>query len=360
MDRRAAIQVLSSCVYLPMVRLGNIVTVFDLQSALDSGSSEIIVPIGVNQVTSQINWPHRIVKLVGSGIGLSILEFANGIDIGIRIYGTVLEPINGLIIRDLTIRGAENSDNAPRELIEIGDYVSNVEFSNVEFYWARKSAIRFTAGNFGSGLLIERCSIHDIATRLMIPIDGGAIQGCLHDSRIVGCNFVNTGNSSLHHGIYLTTSIALPIKNILIQNCTLDGPNTRLSSYGGLRENLRVFDNIFKANLTHFYGCDNAIVSRNVFHDCVARLASNNISFHNNNIVRINQAFNGVELILPGNLVDVRHNHFIRLITTQLCFIVVYSGEKHSIADNTFTNASPNMAIRIDSGSALQLNNILN
>lgn len=321
---------------------------FDLQTALDSGASLIDVPPGVSPITAQVNWPRHPVVMRGCGAGVSILEVGS-LPIGIRAYGTEAEPIGGLHIADLTIRGGANDDTAPTELIEIGDYVSGVSFRDVELYWAKKAGVRFTAGVFGSGLLMDGCHVHDIATPQMTAINGGAVQGCLHQSTFRNCRFENTGQTGTHHGLYLSTSIPTPIEDITIEGCLFSGQNTRLSLYGGTRKRVHIRGNIFRVpSWMHVYGCEEAIVQGNIFYDGIPALASPGLLFQGNTIIRTS-GFEGIAVNAPADRVAIIGNRFERRTTVGLCFISVYGGDKHLIKDNVFVNTT------YSSGSALDV-----
>lgn len=349
MNRRAALQTLGVIsTYLPLVRIGSALEVFDLQNMLDSGMSTIDVPLGVTTIINQINWPRRTIVLRGAGMGLSILEINT--PIGIRVYGTQAEPINGLTIENMTFRGPVGVD-LPLELIEIGDYVNQVRLSNVELCYAKKSGLRFTAGVFGSGLIIENCYIHDILFTDQ-TINGGAIQGCLHRSKFTNCYFTNVGQTSLQHALYITSSSLIPIEDITIEDCIFDGFNARLSFYGGTKRRVLVTGNTFKGNLTHFYNCEYLRVTCNTFYDNVPILASPGMAFANNDIYRVNQVFEGIAL--SADKIQVIGNRIYKYIDHGMAFISVYGGNGSVITGNTMINCGlSDFDVRVYAGSGI-------
>lgn len=317
---------------------------FDLQTALDSGAMLIDVPAGVSPITTQVNWPRRPVTLRGCGAGVSVLEVGS-LPIGIRAYGTQAEPITGLRIADLTIRGTANDESAAVELIEIGDYVNGVTFGDVEFAWAKKSGLRFTANVFGSGLHVERCAFRDIATPQMIAINGGGLQGCLHQTIIRDCTFANIGQNSTQHALYLSTSSTTPIDDVLVTGCTYQGLYSDLSISGGVYRGVRVCDNVFHCLKNRFY--TGALISGNIFADSVATLGAAGILFTGNQIIRT-QALEGVAIEGGANKVIVVGNTFDRQTTAAFTCVTVYAGPGHVIERNFFINTAYSSGAAMD------------
>lgn len=250
-----------------------------IQAALDAaapGTKVVYFPKGQYLIGTGLVWPDASnMKIYGDGQGTTELVFTFGGSPSTTAKGIYIAPMSSLDnveISDMTISGNATNDSAIYELLTIDNGVSNVYIHNVEFRYARHSAVRFTQSVTTDRAKIDNCYFRDINGSGMTGIAGGCILGVLNEQFVTNCLFEDCGNSSLFHAFYVNNSP----ENLVIEGNTFISTHSDLHLFGGTTVNANVSGNIFKESAAILGDTTMGVFTGNSLFDSYVQLRSDN------------------------------------------------------------------------------------
>lgn len=219
------------------------------------------------------------VTLVGVGMGASQIIVDNGayptVSFGIIVNNSGPDTISNIKIKDLTLRGTDDSDNAPGGMITLQEYVNDFVVENVEMYWSRNYGVRFPGGNVGRNATIRGCNFHDIQTGNMTAADGSTISGMFPNLKVMDCYFEDVGNNGNYHSIYPNSEFS----GLHISDCIFVGTHANLSirdSGGEIGGRNIVANNHFRSTkANNFWNSPSILVTGNTFDNTSIRADNN-------------------------------------------------------------------------------------
>lgn len=283
-------------------------------------------------IDGKVYWPQTAgLSLSGHGQGRSnlIINDSSGNNPGIYLKNQGGTTVEGMTIKDLTIRGRADEVTPPKGMVYLED-VSNAQFINVEFKNAKQYGVVASCDYGCANVVVRDCLFHEINTLTMPTHDNGSvIWGNFNGLIVDNCDFENVNldtSRTTDHAIYVSGSS----KNISIKGNNFDGQNARVHIYNNgdnVIDEVMVADNFFNnvRYAAHFNDCAQAEFTRNSLKDSGIILSENSSVTINSN------HFDGNFVGLPA--------------------IALAHGEYHNIIGNQFLNQSDHQPIALSSGS---------
>lgn len=169
----------------------------------------------------------RSITFSGAGVESTILELnlSGGTIAGFNFSSTTLK--DGITFENMTVRGVNDSDTSPWDLILIGEAWGNFIFRNCKFQNARHAAIRESAAVHGTNYIFDNCVFETINSPNMAEQAGGSVLGSFNLARMRNCVFRNPGtNRTTFHAVYWSA-----LTNWSIIDTYFEGTNARPHIY---------------------------------------------------------------------------------------------------------------------------------